>query len=43
MYDWRELQRWGISEARLPAGSTILFRQPGLWDQDKLYIVGVAT
>ena len=35
MYDWRELQRWGISEALLPAGSTILFRQPGVWDQYK--------
>ena len=33
MYDWRELQRWGISESRLPAGSTVMFRQPGLWDQ----------
>lgn len=32
-YDWRELQRWGISESRLPAGSRILFRQPGLWEQ----------
>ena len=27
-YDWRELRRWGISEASLPAGSIIQFRQP---------------
>ena len=27
-FDWRELQRWGISEARLPAGSIVQFRQP---------------
>ena len=32
-YDWRELRRWGISEARLPAGSIVQFRQPSLWDQ----------
>lgn len=32
-YDWRELQRWGISESRLPVGSQILFRRPGLWEQ----------
>lgn len=32
-FDWRELQRWGISEARLPAGSIIRFRQPGLWER----------
>jgi len=33
IYDWRELQRWGISESRLPAGSEIRFRQPSLWAQ----------
>jgi PAS domain S-box-containing protein len=32
-YDWRELQRWNISEDRLPAGSVILFRQPGFWER----------
>ncbi|MET4490947.1 ATP-binding protein [Bradyrhizobium sp. LA7.1] len=32
-YDWRELQRWGISESNLPPGSEILFREPTLWDR----------
>ncbi|KRP92555.1 ATPase [Bradyrhizobium yuanmingense] len=32
-YDWRELQRWGISESRLPPGSTILFREPSIWQR----------
>jgi PAS domain S-box-containing protein len=32
-YDWRQLQRWGISEARLPPGSTVQFRQPSFWQQ----------
>ena len=27
-YDWRQLQRWNISESRLPPGSEILFREP---------------
>lgn len=27
-YDWRELQRWHISESRLPAGSEVAFREP---------------
>ena len=27
-FDWRELQRWGISESRLPLGSEVLFREP---------------
>lgn len=30
-YDWRELQRWNISESRLPPGSEVVFRQPTLW------------
>src|SRR5262249_14394416 len=32
-YDWRELQRWGISESRLPPGSLVEFREPSLWRQ----------
>ncbi|WP_063683540.1 sensor histidine kinase [Bradyrhizobium stylosanthis] len=32
-YDWRELQRWGISESRLPTGSEILFREPNIWER----------
>src|SRR5579883_38266 len=32
-YDWRELQRWKISESRLPAGSTIRFREPTVLQQ----------
>ena len=32
-FDWRQLRRWGISEARLPTGSIIRFRQLSLWDQ----------
>ena len=26
--DWRQLRRWNISEARVPAGTRILFREP---------------
>ena len=26
-FDWREMQRWGISESRLPPGSEIYFRE----------------
>jgi signal transduction histidine kinase len=32
-YDWRELQRWKISEGRLPAGSIVHFREPTIWAQ----------
>jgi signal transduction histidine kinase len=32
-YDWRLLQRWNISESRLPPGSEILFREPTAWQR----------
>jgi signal transduction histidine kinase len=30
-FDARQLRRWNISEARLPSGSDIRFRDPSLW------------
>ncbi len=30
-FDWRELQRWGIPESRLPPGSLMRYRAPSLW------------
>ena len=38
--DWRELRRWGIAESRVPAGTFIRFREPGIWDEYKVYILG---
>ena len=40
VYDWRELKRWGISEARLPVGSVVRFRQPGFWERNGWLIAG---
>jgi signal transduction histidine kinase len=40
-YDWRELRRWGISEKLLPAGSTVLFREPSIWDRYRWQILSV--
>jgi len=39
-FDWRELQRWKLDESRLPAGSAILFRQPGLWERYQWALLG---
>ncbi len=41
VYDWRELQRWGIPETRLPAGGIIQFRQPTFWERYRWRIVAV--
>jgi signal transduction histidine kinase/ABC-type uncharacterized transport system substrate-binding protein len=43
MYDWRELRRWGISEAKLPPGSIVQYREPGVWQQYRWYVVGAAV
>jgi PAS domain S-box-containing protein len=40
MFDWRQLQRWGIREDRLPPGSVIRFRELTVWQQYKWRIVG---
>ena len=41
--DWRQLRRWGVSEGRVPAGARVLFRQPGVWDQYKVYILAAVA
>lgn len=35
MFDWKQLQRWNLSERKLPAGSIILFQEPTLWQRAK--------
>jgi len=30
-FDWRQLQRWGIAESRLPPNAEIVFRQHPVW------------
>jgi signal transduction histidine kinase len=42
VFDSRELQRWGVSEGRLPPGSGVRFREPGVWDRFKWVIIGAS-
>jgi signal transduction histidine kinase len=42
-YDWRELQRWKISERLLPPGSEIDFREPTAWEQYRTQILLVCA
>ena len=39
MFDWRQLQQWGIREDRLPENSVIRFRALTLWQQFKWRII----
>jgi signal transduction histidine kinase len=43
VYDWRELRRWSISEARLPHDSIVQFREPTVWVQYRWQIVAVVA
>jgi two-component system, NarL family, sensor kinase len=43
LFDWRQLQHWGISEAGLPAGSVVRFKQLSLWEGYKWRIIGVIS
>ena len=43
IFDWRQLRRWGVDEATLPAGSVVQFRQSSVWDEYRLYILGAAA
>lgn len=40
--DWRELRRWGISEARVPNGTLVRFREPSAWDRYRGYMLSGA-
>ena len=42
-FDWREMQRWGISESRLMPGSEIYFREPTLWEQYRAQFLTVCA
>ena len=42
-YDWRLLQRWNISESRLPPGSEILFREPSVWQRYSWQIASIVA
>ena len=37
--DWRELQRWGLSEDHLPPDTEVLFRTPSLWERYRTTIL----
>ena len=42
-FDWRELQRWGISEDKLPLGSVLRFKELTFWQQFKGRILGASA
>lgn len=43
MFDWRQLERWGIREDQLPPGAVVRFRKPTFWQLYKWRIVGALS
>jgi signal transduction histidine kinase len=41
IFDWWQLQRWGLDERQLPPGSVLRFRQPSLWEAYRWHVVAV--
>ncbi len=42
VFDWRQMQRWKVSETSLPPDSEIRFREATAWDRYRWQIVAVA-
>ena len=43
IFDWRQLKRFGISEANLPPGSEVRFRELTAWEQYRWQIMLIAA
>ncbi len=41
--DWRQLQRWHISESRLPPATLELYREPSVWERYRYLIIAVVS
>ena len=42
-FDWRQMQRWEVSESNLPPGSSIYFRPPTAWETYRWQILTACT
>jgi hypothetical protein len=43
IFDWRQLRRWGISEARLPHDGVVRFKKPTLWEEYRWSVISFIT
>ena len=43
IFDWRQMQRWGIADSNLPPGSTVYFREPTVWERYSWQIASVVA
>jgi signal transduction histidine kinase len=43
VFNWVQMQRWGISESNLPPGSEVRFREPSFWDKYRWQTLSIAA
>ncbi|PLX80288.1 MAG: hypothetical protein C0616_08910, partial [Desulfuromonas sp.] len=43
LYDWRQMQRWGIPRSRLPQDHKVFFKAPSLWDDYKNHVIAATA
>lgn len=43
IFNWLQMERWGVSESDLPPGSVVRFREPGVWEKYRWQILTVAA
>lgn len=43
MFNWKQLQRWGLSVQKLPPGSVIRFKEPAFWALDQWHILAITA
>lgn len=39
MFDWKQLERWGVSKSALPAGSVVVNRPMTIWEEHKWKVI----
>ena len=43
IFNWKQMQRWGVSESDLPPGSEIRFREPTFWESYGWHAMAIAA
>ena len=43
LFNWKQMQRWNVSESNLPAGSEIRFREPSFLEQYRWQSMAIAS
>jgi ABC-type uncharacterized transport system substrate-binding protein len=43
LINWSALKKWRVSQGRIPAEATVLYREPSLWEQHRGLILGTVA